>query len=306
MWTGDKPSEHGRWGAATYISKHKDDTLICQWSIAEPSLDFVACYCKLNFNLLFVCLITALLNVQELSISLLAFRLVFPKAGHRAIGRVVSWDHGCKLQDVQTFWFRGQRPWGADQLCRAINRLFACTLLLHDVVTFHIFWTCFLIRGVRRPSWRRFSNVQSFSLDLQYKRQKLSVASTIPEYSIRFPFRLEIHLLCAFISPWCVSFLSQFDEANCAHCIQYNISHLLESYGRLTWMMLFCLSLGRSCHPVLAVQAGVAQREGHMHWFLACMRSCLCSFLLHLWFWFDDLLRIIPIVGWHPVPSTGH
>lgn len=65
---------------------------------------------------------------------------------------------------------------------------------------------------------------------------------------------------------------------------QYNISHLLESYGRLTWMMLFCLSLGRSCHPVLAVQAGVAQREGHMHWFLACMRSCLCSFLLHLWF----------------------
>lgn len=171
MWTGDKPSEHGRWGAATYISKHKDDTLICQWSIAEPSLDFVACYCKLNFNLLFVCLITALLNVQELSISLLAFRLVFPKAGHRAIGRVVSWDHGCKLQDVQTFWFRGQRPWGADQLCRAINRLFACTLLLHDVVTFHIFWTCFLIRGVRRPSWRRFSNVQSFSLDLQYKRQ---------------------------------------------------------------------------------------------------------------------------------------
>lgn len=113
----------------TYLSmKHSGATAIsrCCSMLLQVELQFV------------ICLSTALLNVQELSISLLACRLVFPKAGHRTIGRVVSWDHGCKLQDLHAYFLglesRGHRPWGVYQVCRAINRLFACTLLLHNVL----------------------------------------------------------------------------------------------------------------------------------------------------------------------------
>ena len=246
---------------------------------------------------------------------------------------MVSWDHGasctvCKhdvcLEDtdheVRTTF------------ARAISRLFACTSLLtvffcvlalgmlafDDDDDFSHFFNVFphprcseaLMKAIYQ---RAVINLYNFNLDLQY--QTASVASSIP-FQILDPF-----IILYMLNPWCASFLSQFDEANCAHCIQCNISiHLLAEFKSA---YANDVGVALSAHGALLVAGQVVpprftcsgrsctkgeSHDSHMHCVLACMRACICSILLHLWFGLTIPVASFPSLSdiQSKSTSTGH